>query len=192
VAEQIKVLDLRKWTENGRGPSRGGISQDQLRFGSLPPGFPELICHYATVGERASGTCLSHPRGSKWLEVKDLPNSLKRSAKVKRCFALHARLDASPSSMDLLNEVVFDDGFEDASKGWFHSHVAWPTESLSLVILFSKHKPCQEIRALRQRHAGDAFMPAAAQPFSSFGGEMVYWRKASPVIGELYQLEWEW
>jgi hypothetical protein len=174
-------------------PEHGVVLFDRIRFRSLPAGLPELTFHYATTGTCLRGRSLSHPGWEEWHEVSDFGSSGEEAAHLRRCFALRVALgEAGEAGVEFQNRVEYVDGFSGREGEWFHTHVLYPTECLTLVLLFPPHKPFRAVRGLSRQHPAAPFAATPEQPVGIPPGELAYWRLQSPQMGGMYQIEWRW
>jgi hypothetical protein len=198
VAEHIKVLDLRRWHCGAGGevpavPGQGVVLFDRIRFRSLPANVPALTFHYATTGTCVRGGSLSHPGRAEWREVSDFGSSGGEAAHLKRCFALRVEVgETAEAGGEFQNRVEYVDGFSGRECEWFHTHILYATECLTLVLLFPPHKPFRAVRGLSRQHPAAPYALTPEQPVGIPEGELAYWRLQSPQIGEMYQIEWRW
>jgi hypothetical protein len=88
--------------------------------------------------------------------------------------------------------VEYVDGFSGREDEWFHTHVLYATECLTLVLLFPPHKPFRAVRGLSRQHPAAPFAATPEQPVGIPEGELAYWRLPSPQTGTMYQIEWRW
>jgi hypothetical protein len=139
------------------------------------------------------GQSLSHPGWAEWREASDVGASGEEATHLKRCFALRVELDKmGEAAGEFQNRVEYMDGFSGHEAEWFHTHILYATESLTLVVLFPPHKPFRTVRGLSRQHPAAPFAATPEQPVGIPDGELAYWRLASPQIGEMYQIEWSW
>ncbi len=172
VAEQVKVLDLRRWASNREHPVE---LFDHHRFRRMPADLKELAFHYGTTGTALRGKCLSHPDRYEWLPAN--PNgSLPR---VNVAYMLRLRLPGPGGSAgcDIQNTVEYLDGFRGAEREWFQASIIHPTENLTLLLLFPEGKPVQTLAGLQQQHPIESFRTAGpagllAHPGAAPGGDV--------------------
>jgi transcriptional regulator with XRE-family HTH domain len=197
VVEHVKVLDLRSWHSGaGEGPAvpnHGVVLFDRVRFRRLPANLGTLTFHYATTGTGLRGQSLSHPGRAQWREINDFGSSGVHATHLNRCFALCVEVgESGEAGAEFHNRVEYVDGFSGREDEWFHTHVVYATECLTLMLLFPPHKPFRSVRGLFRQHPAAPFAATAEQPIGIPEGELAYWRLQAPQIGEMYQIEWRW
>jgi len=187
IAEQIKVLDLRRWRSDRENPVE---LIDHHRFQRLPVGVREISFHYGTTGTALRGKCLSHPDRYEWAPV--TPNG--RYPRLNLACVLRLRLAGAsgPAGCDIQNTIEYLDGFGGADREWFQAPITYPTESLTLLLLFPDRKPFQTMRGLSQRRSSEPFRTLHQHPIEMQGGRLACWRISEPRVGEMYRIEWEW
>lgn len=195
VAEQVKLLDLRRWRSYPEHPVE---LTDHHRFRRLPEDVKELAFHYGTTGSLLRGKCLSHPDRYEWLPAS--PNG--HLPHWKRTCVLRLRLPGLAATTaigrpvsagcDIQNRVEYLDGFRSSESEWFQAIVTHPTECLTLVLLFPEGKPFRSLRGQYQSHLLEPFRTAPVQPIGMQQSRLGYWRIREPCVGETYRVEWEW
>lgn len=185
VAEGLKLLDLTAWR-----PGPGGdrvVLNDLYRFRATA-GVGALHFHYATAGPRADGRCLSHAN-SQWRPVEW---SAADERHLHAAYQMCVRLDRHEGGPAVHNRIEYVDAFSGPEREWFHTHVVFPTESLTLLALFPDGKRCREVRGLVKRHPAAAFETAVEGPVVLMDGRVAFWHLVAPEQGGTYQLEWQW
>jgi hypothetical protein len=187
VRENLKLLDL---TGCSSGSLPSGVLTDHWRFTRLA-GLEELSFHYATTGLRLEGRCLSHSPQARWDRTAGPGTAVPTGRHLGVCGTLCVSLTAdAPGECEIQNRVEYGDGFLGGAQEWFHTHIVYPTRSLSVVIHFPSDRPCQVARTSWSPH------PAAAERLSEppilAGGGLLFWRLDEPVLGATYRIEWSW
>jgi len=187
VAEQVKLLDLRRW-----GSTRGRLAEliDHHRFRRLPEHLAEIMFQYGTTGTGLRGQCRSHPDRYEWSAVP--PNG--HWPRLNLEGVLRLRLDARmrAAGCEVSNTVEYLDGFAGEEREWFHALVSHPTESLTVLVLFPEEKPFRKLHGLCRHCRGEGFVPVHLQPLGLQEGRLGWWRISEARVGEIYRLEWEW
>ncbi len=188
VQSSLKLLDFTAWRP---APHEGRVVlTDVYSFRQVAPDVGALHFHYATAGPRIDGRCLSHAERAKWLY-------LDRSAEVERHLnaAYQMRVPLDPPGgcgVTVHNELEYVDAFMDEEHEWFHTHVVFPTETLTLLALFPPGKPCRAARGLFRQHPAEPYCAAAEPPQRLLDGQVAYWHIPDPPQGGTYLLEWDW
>jgi len=187
VEEMVRFLDLSNMAAH---PSRGehrSILVDQFRFRRFPAYRSALCFPYGSVAQRAYGECLSHPEQGRWHEVAG-PAPLPSEEKPRRGYRMQVDLSAEPAGSGgvVCNGVEYFGAFDGATGDVLDVPVVWPTECLSVLVLFPEPRRCVEVRGVGRRNG------AVVQPLLLPGGKLVHWRVPSPPAGETYQLHWRW
>lgn len=186
VTEHVKVLDLRRWRSDREHPVE---MIDHHRFERMPVGLREITFHYGTTGTVLRGKCLSHPDHYEWQTV--TPNG--RYPRLNLACVLRLRLTGNAGAgCDIQNTIEYLDGFGGKEREWFQTPVIYPTESLTLLLLFPDRKPLRSLRGLAQRYPDEPFRALLQRPIEMHGGRLACYRFSQPRVGETYRLEWEW
>ena len=75
---------------------------------------------------------------------------------------------------------------------WFHTHVIYPTECMTLLLLFPEHKRAKGVQGVCKYRPEDPFTLVERQPVVSPEGRFACWRAPCRQLGATYQLEWTW
>jgi len=188
VRENLKLLDL---TGCSSGPPPSGVLTDHWRFARLA-GLEELSFHYATTGSRLEGRSLSHPARARWGLTGGPGTAVPAGRHLGVCGTLCVPLTAedAPGGCEVQNRVEYGDGFLGRTQEWFHTHVVYPSRSLSLVIRFPPGRPCRAGRTSWSPHPAAAERPTEP-PILAAGG-LLFWRLDEPALGATYRIEWSW
>jgi DNA-binding XRE family transcriptional regulator len=197
VEENTQFLDLSGWRPAPRPGSsaRPGtvVLLDRYRFRELPA-QPLLALHYATMGERIEAECLSHPDGQEWLDRTERNRAATGDSPRKQCYELRLHPDrpAPGEWLEVHNRITYINAFQRPDCEWFHTHVEYPTEGLTVLLLFPEHRPVRSLRGVCQHHPAEPFVPVAEPPIALLPGRLSYWRVRTPRVGGTHRLEWEW
>lgn len=196
VQQGTKLLDLTAWRPvqgNGHAGESRVVLHDHYRFRRLADDLGPLSFYYASPGPRIEGRCLSHPDGSEWLALGDPGRAPAGEPQLNVAYRLRVRLGGEPTDgPEVRNRLEYIDAFSDERREWFHTHVVFPTEALTLVALFPEAKRCRLARGLVKQHPAEPLDDAAEQPVLLSGGRVVAWTVPAPTQGATYQVEWEW
>lgn len=187
VHEMVRYLDLSNLAAprpgNGRPQERRALLVDHFRFRRLPAHRAAICFPYVSAGERVYGECLSHPGQGRWQVGAELPPC---NGRPRRGYCLQVDVSTAAAALQPLicNGIEYYGAFSGESGDAFEVPVLWPTEGLTVLVLFPPGRPC---RSARGRPDG-----TSAQPLIMPGGKLVHWRICSPPAGTTYRLEWEW
>lgn len=193
VEETVKFLDLSRQppTRCGCRSLRGrAVLHDHYRFRQLPAA---MTLHYATTGRGIEARCVSHPGAAKWLETTAQATAELPPVPWKHCYQMEIAVERSVSAQATVeNRLEYVDAFRIPDREWFHTHVTFPTESLTLLVRFPQHKPGRAVRGQWKLHPAGLLQDTPTQPLGVPEGQLAYWRIPSPRVGATYQLEWQW
>ena len=82
------------------------------------------------------------------------------------------------------NEIEYSGGFQQPGEEHFWAEVAYPTESLAMLLHFPGDRRFSTLLGRCQHRASDPWSAVAEQPISLSPGRVAYWRIASPAVGE--------
>jgi transcriptional regulator with XRE-family HTH domain len=187
VHEMVRFLDLSNRSaqriSNGRPQEQRALLVDHFRFERLPARRPTLCFPYVGLGDRAYGECLSHPGQCRWQASAELPAA---GGKPRRGYCLQVDISSSTDVLApmICNGIEYFGAFTGETGDALEVPVGWPTEGLTVLVLFPPSRPC---RSARGRPDG-----TPVQPLIMPGGRLVHWRVNSPPAGTTYRLEWEW
>lgn len=187
VAEQIKVLDLRRWQSSREHPVE---LTDHHRFRRIPEDLTEIAFHYGTTGTLLRGRCLSHPDRYEWLPA--TANGHFPRLNVGCVLRLRLASPPGPAGCDVQNTIEYLDGFRGETREWFEANITNPTQCLSLLMLFPEEKPFRSMRGLYQPRPGAPLHTVPEQPVRLQQGRLASWHVSAPRVGEIYRVEWEW
>lgn len=199
VEEAIKFLDLRHSCPQQRSGSAPGVANrailwDEYRFRRLPPHHSELSFFYAGNGQCIRGQSLSHAPYAEWIDLNG--RCLCREAECCPEQSYQLKIDVKTLSRNgrssFRNQLEYVHCFDDPASEWFQTSVIYPTESLSLMLLFPAQKPCRAVRGRWKQHPTAPFLAAPDEPVCALDGILVYWRVRFPQVGGTYQLDWRW
>lgn len=198
--ETVKILDMR-----GQKPVPQGEQESATRNRVVLVDHyklkkrgnePEVVFKYATLGFGMEGSCISHYLTQKWVDTTPDPGELGDDQHLKRRYEirLNVREVAKDEIIYVHNAVTYISAFDGQAKEWFHTHVNFPTESISIILLFPEGQPCKSVLGLEEVGKGKRQEVDKQKGFPIIvdDGKLVYWRIPNPLLGAEYQLEWEW
>ncbi len=198
--ETVKIIDLRgrvqlPESEKQTNPASRVTESDLYRIKKLNRHGNQLVFYYNTTGYGTEGGSLSHP-GAEIQEVTNEEESLGKDPHLVKRYRIDIdTTDLGVGAHDMVrNRVTFINAFQGDSTEWFHTHIDFPTMSLTFVLLFPQDKPCTDLRGFRRVGRGEKepVLPYDSAPRIFRGGEVGYWKVESPNLGAEYQLEWDW
>jgi len=197
VEEAVKLLDLTRWQavppgSNGHAPENRVVLFDHYRFRELPPDLPVVTFQYGTMGKRIEGRCLTPATRSEWINLSGAP--VPGEPPMRSTGQVRVRPEPSPrrNGWELQNRVEYVNAFLGPEREWFHTHIIYPTESMTMLLLFPEHKRAKAVQGVCKYRAEEPFEPTERQPIASPEGRFACWRIPSPQLGATYQLEWTW
>lgn len=197
VEEAVKFLDLSQWRPvppglNGHAPEHRVVLFDHYRFRELPPELPVVTLHYGTTGKRVEGRCLTPTARSEWVSLSSA--TFPGEPPMRSACQVQVRPESVPhrNAWELQNRVEYVNAFFDLEHERFHTNILYPTESLSVLVLFPEHKRARMVRGVCKHYVDEPFVPIPRQPVVSPEGHFACWRVPSPLLGATYQLEWTW
>jgi hypothetical protein len=187
----VKILDL---TESGGGPSgRPGraIYTDSYLVRRESSEGNGLVFRYATSGQ-LTGECLSHTDGQSIgsYESTHFASSLAIGVSLEHL--------ARGSHARIINKVVYTGAFDKPDQEDFETHVERPMQSLTMILTFSKRRPCGIANGQTQiNERGRVEAARNDGPIIANDGRVVYWRITPKKgewlpIGAKYRLQWTW
>jgi len=185
VQDMVRFLDLSDLASQGcsscQPRQRRALLIDHFRFRRLPA--QHLCFAYSGLGEQTYGESLSHPGQCRWQEADELPSW---NGKPRRSYRLQVDVSSAmlPHAPVICNGIEYVGAFAGESGEVLEVPVLWPTEDVSIMVLFPAARRC---RSARGRPDG-----TAAQPVIMPGGKLIHWRISAPPVGTTYRLEWEW
>jgi hypothetical protein len=190
--EVVKVLDLR--TEVFEGDKSASVITDYYQLIKGNKEKPELVSHYATMGERIEGVSLSHPHDFEWEEKTHSGHELGQDHHLRKEYELKIDLShlAPGQSEQVINRLTYVKAFEGEHKEWLHTHMDHPTARLAMIILFPHDRPCKSIKGFTKSGREPLLEYRHPRPVRLENGSIAYWRVEGPEQGAQYQLEWEW
>ena len=133
---------------------------------------------------------MSHARSAAWLAASDLTMQGADHAAGGSILRVATKLGATQRDTTVVqNRVEFADGFSRPHRQAFQVHVAYPTESLTLLVKFPEGEPFRTLNG-SWRRPGGPFVPGVEKPLGIASGSVAYWRSECPPPGETYQLSW--
>jgi len=196
VREAVKMLDFSAWrpaSANGDGAESNVVLSDHYRF-ETPASVNEVLqFHYATAGPRIDGECLSQPERAQWRPLTGMDGHVEDEPHLKRAYRMRVPLERNADGeVEVHNRLTYVDAFTNEEREWFHTHVVYPTESLTLIALLPEAKRCRSVQGLTKLHPAEPFGRAPEPPLVLKEGRLLVWHVTAPPQGSTCQLEWEW
>lgn len=199
--ETVKILDLRNQKpvspecEDKSSPNRV-VLIDHYKLRKLAD-ESEVVFKYATLGSGMEGSCVSQYLTHKWIDKTAEAMHLGDDKHLKKQYEIHLNVKevAKNAIIYVHNAVTYIHAFDGREKEWFHSHINFPTKSLTIILLFPEAQRCQGIKGFEEvgknerREIDDK---ERGTPIIVDDGKLAYWRIPNPLFGGEYQLEWEW
>ena len=195
--ETVKVLDMRNQTPISAADAHENrvVLIDHYKLRKLTT-EPKVTFKYATTGRGMEGSCVSHYMTQKWIDKTPAAVRMGDDKHLKKQYEieLNVREMAKDQIIYVHNAVTYFNAFDGAEKEWFHTHVNFPTKSLTIILLFPDAQRCKSITGFEQVGKNEAreVDPEKGVPIIVDDGKLVYWRIPNPLFGGEYQLEWEW
>jgi len=199
--ETVKILDMRNQKpvpqEGAEETSRNRVVLiDHYKLRKLG-NEAEVVFKYATLGYGMEGSCVSQYLNQKWVKTTADSVNLGDDKHLKKQYEIRLNVQdvAKEAIMYIHNAVTYISAFDGREKEWFHSHINFPTKSLTIILLFPEGQRCQGIKGFEEvgkngrREVDDK---EKGIPIIVDDGKLVYWRIPNPLFGGEYQLEWEW
>ena len=199
--ETVKILDMRiqkpvPQTGPEKAPRNRVVLIDHYKLRKLG-NEADVVFKYATLGYGMDGSCISHYLNQKWVETTADSVVLGDDKHLKKRYEirLNVRDVAKGEIVYVHNAVTYLSAFDGKEKEWFHTHVNFPTKSISIILLFPEEVRCKSIKGFEEigkseRH--EVLDKEKGIPIIVDEGKLVYWRIPNPLFGAEYQLEWEW
>ncbi len=197
--ETVKILDLRERIqvspeEKLTQPKSRVVLIDQHQLRKLSD-VKEIDFHCATTGYGIEGECLSFPGDYEWKDHTNCSCHPGQDAHLRKQYEIRINISKiqKNATFEVRNMLTFINAYQGEDKEWFHTHADFPTRSITIIVLFSKDKPCKKIKSLVQYSSRKPFKELNhASLTRARNGEVVYFNIKEPVKGAAYQLEWEW
>ncbi len=199
--ETVKILDMRNQRpvpQEGaeKAPRNRVVLIDHYKLRKLSDDA-EVVFKYATLGYGMEGSCVSQYLTQKWVDTTDESTQLGDDKHLKKRYEIRLNVQdvAKEAIIYIHNAVTYISAFDGKEKEWFHSHINFPTKSLTIILLFPEEQRCQGIKGFEEvgkserREVDDK---EKGTPIIVDDGKLVYWRIPNPLFGAEYQLEWEW
>ena len=106
--------------------------------------------------------------------------------------ALRLEVSAAPrEGMVVQNQVEFASGFVRSHEKMMQSHVAYTTDSLTMLVRFPEQEPLfHSLQGMWRQREGGPLLPAPDKPLDIAGGSLAFWHISAPRSGATYQLNW--
>ncbi len=190
--ENVKLLELpdpaaglNRAAARARPPA---VLTDTVCLRPVAARTAEILFYYPA--QRSKGArCLMHAARPGWRRA-----TLRCRERTMRRWidfaALRLKLGATQRDTTVVqNRVEFGDGFSRPHRQAFQVHVAYPTESLTLLVKFPEGEPFRTLNG-SWRRPGGPFVPGVEKPLGIASGSVAYWRVSAARPGETYQLSW--
>jgi hypothetical protein len=195
----FKLLDLRERKQLPEdqkliNPVSKVVLINNFRLKRLKKEPHKIIFRRATTGFGIEGESVTHPENFSWVNVTEREVGLGEDPHLKRRYEMHVDLNdlAVGASTLVKNKITYINAFQTTNKEWFHTDILFPTQSLTIVLLFPDNKPCKKIRGVYKMETEGFKDYYVSKPVRFLKGRVAYWRIDKPDPGFSYQLEWEW
>ncbi len=199
--ETVKILDMRDQKPvppegAEKAPRNRVVLIDHYKLRKLTD-ESDVVFKYATMGYGMEGSCVSQYLTQKWVETTPDSVHLGEDKHLKKQYEIRLNVQdvAKEAIIYVHNAVTYVSAFDSREKEWFHSHVNFPTVSLTIILLFPEGQRCQGIKGFEEVGKGkrqEVEDKEKGLPIIVDEGKLVYWRIPHPLFGAEYQLEWEW
>jgi hypothetical protein len=195
--ETVKILDMRNQSPvvEGQAHENRVVLIDHYKLRKLGS-EPEVVFKYATTGRGMEGSCVSHYMMQKWIDKTENSVKLGDDKHLKKRYEIHlnVREVGKDQIIYVHNAVTYFNAFDGQDREWFHTHVNFPTKSLTIILLFPDAQRCNAITGYEEVGKNEAreIDPEKGLPIIVDDGKLAYWRIPNPLFGAEYQLEWEW
>ena len=193
--DNVKMLELRQPGARGSSPSGShnptAVLTDTFVVRNLPAEVSEINFYYCNESGQVQGRSLTHPRDVEWIPSCGLAEDRRQHAGRDRLRVLRLRLsDARSQAAPIVqHQLEFASPVGPAPRNYLRGHVAYPTESLALLVSFPPDYQVQSLQAAWRRGPSGPLVPAAEAPVH-IAGPVAYWRVSGAQPGETYELSW--
>ena len=199
MKDVFKLIDLRERKqlpedEKLKKPTSKVVLINNLRIERLKEKPRKIIFRLATTGYGIEGESVTHPENFSWTNVTKREAGLGEDLHLKKRYEMHVDLNdlAVEESTFIKNKFTYINAFQGIDREWFQTHILFPTQSLTFVLLFPSDKPCKKIWG-RYKLETEGFQDySISKPTRILNDRVVYWKINKPEIGFTYQMEWEW
>jgi hypothetical protein len=195
--ESVKILDMRNQTpvDEGKPHENRVVLIDHYKLRKLGTDS-DVVFNYATSGLGMEGLCMTPQLNYEWKDTTEDPGELGKDKHLKKSYEIHLKVGdiAKNQIIYVHNAVTYFNAFDRKDKEYFHTHVNFPTLSLTVILLFPEGQPCKDISGFEAvgKNKNRVVDREKGTPVILDYGKLVYWRIANPLFGAEYQLEWLW
>ncbi len=96
--------------------------------------------------------------------------------------------------VNLSYSINYHDAFIHRQDWWFHTHVDYPADEISIIVLFPEKRPCKRIQLFQSQTPSRSsdLIPNPTFP-ARFAGDTIAHFQIRPVAqGFTYKIQWEW
>jgi transcriptional regulator with XRE-family HTH domain len=196
IQQNIKLLELpaiRSGVDKMRSHTAStAVLTDTIYIRQVPANAGELLFYYPAAA--IDGRSLSHKRHAEWIStVSRRVNGVNGDAHVPQNLLRALRLEVSAApreGMVVQNQVEFASSFDRSHEKMLQSHVAYTTDSLTMLVRFPEQEPFRTLHGMWRQRDGGPLLPTADKPLDIAGGSLAYWHISAPRSGATYQLNW--
>ncbi len=193
VAENVQWLEFSAGTKDGTAvaaPLRAVLTDTAcVRQTSTSAG--ELSFYYIADDAVIEAASLSHPQTAVWQATDAVRDHEFAIDEAAPCHVLRVAVPAGQDERTIVqNRIVFAGADALLEKKQYRTVVAYPTESLTVLVRFPAEQPYRALRGSFRRQAEGMLETTADQPINITAGRLAYWRVVSPLPGTTYQLDW--
>ena len=195
--ETVKILDMRNQTPVFEGTAHENrvVLIDHYKLRKLGTDS-DVVFKYATTGLKMEGLCMTPQLNYDWKDTTEDPTELGNDKHLKKQYEIQLKVGdiAKNQIIYVHNALTYFNAFDRKEKEYFHTHVNFPTKSLTMILLFPEGQPCKDISGFEEvgKNKGRMVDREKGMPVILDYGKVVYWRIANPLFGAEYQLEWIW
>lgn len=194
IQQNIRLLELpatRIGADNSRWqPTAAAVLTDTVWLRQCPADTEELMFYYPATA--VEGRSLSHHRNAVWLSSADTTRADRGNrAPQDRLRALLLQVPGLPrEGMVVQNQVELATGFMRPHEKMIQSHVAYTTDSLTMLVKFPEQEPFRSLQGMWRHRAEGPLLPVAEKPLDIASGSLAFWHISAPRTGAVYQLNW--
>lgn len=187
--DAVKVLDLGDSGQDLSGRPGRAVYTDSYLIRRESMVGNGVVFRYATSG-KLEGECVSH--------TENQVIGSYESAHFSTSLAISVLLEhvAEGSSARVTNRIIYTGAFDRQDAEDFETHIERPIRSLTIILTFSRERPCVVVNGQTQVSERGKVEPARHDgPLLADDGALVYWRifpkKGDWLpIGAKYRLQW--
>lgn len=193
VAENVQWLEISAGTQDRSSiaSKHHAVLTDTACVRQPPGAARDFSFYYVMNGAVSEVLSLSHPQAAVWNVSHLAPNHQHAIDDFDSCHLLRVSIPGSEENRTIVqNRIVYAgaDGLLEQKK--FRAVVAYPTESLTVMVRFPVEQPYRVLRGSLRRQIDGELEDAPDQPIDITAGTLAYWRIIAPTPGSTYQLSW--